>query len=91
MVFYTKRNYKFFNKVFFLSKYYMLIAVITIGRSGSSELISILNETKLNVIKKPFNYIIYCQNLRKDIKVIFITRYIKILIFLKKIENYSKD
>ena len=58
----------------------MLIAVITIGRSGSSELISILNETKLNVIKKPFNHLYPNELLSKfgkDIKVIFITRAIK--------------
>lgn len=95
MVFYKtyKRNYKFFNKVFFLSKYYMLIAVITIGRSGSSELISILNKTKLNVIKKPFNHLYPNELLSKfgkDIKVIFITREIKdILVSLKNRELFK--
>lgn len=35
----------------------MQIAVIKIGSCGSSQLISILNKMKLNVIQKPFNYL----------------------------------
>tara|TARA_B110000971_G_C19991266_1_gene492089 strand:+ start:425 stop:1651 length:1227 start_codon:yes stop_codon:yes gene_type:complete len=68
----------------------MRIAVITVGCSGSSELISILNKMKLNVINKPFNHL-YPNELLfkfgKNIKVIFITRSIKeILVSLKNRE-----
>lgn len=57
----------------------MKFAVITIGRSGSSELIEILN-SKINVIPKPYNHLYPNELLKKfgkDIKVIFITRNIK--------------
>lgn len=68
----------------------MQIAVITLGRPGSSELISILNKMKLNVINKPFNHLYPNEllvNFGKNIKVIFITRSIKeILLSLKNRE-----
>lgn len=60
----------------------MKIAVITIGRSGSSELLKILEEKTENkdIIPKPNNHL-YPEELYKnfgpDIKVIFITRNIK--------------
>ena len=57
----------------------MRFAVITIGRSGSSELIKILR-SKINIIPKPNNHL-YPNELEKqygkNIKVIFITRNIK--------------
>ena len=57
----------------------MKFAVITIGRSGSSELIKILS-SKINIIPKPNNHL-YPNELKKkygkSIKVIFITRNIK--------------
>ena len=63
----------------------MKIAVITIGRSGSSELIKILEDNleeteNIDIIPKPNNHL-YPEELYKnfgpDIKVIFITRNIK--------------
>ena len=56
----------------------MKIVVITIGRSGSSELINLLTaESKLTVIPKPYNHLYPKKLLNKfgkDVKVIFITR-----------------
>ena len=68
----------------------MNIAVISIGRSGSSELISILEKKKFNVIKKPYNHL-YPNELKKmfgeNIKVIFISRNITdILVSIKNKE-----
>ncbi len=69
----------------------MKFAVITIGRSGSSELIEILS-SKINVIQKPDNHL-YPSELEKkygrNIKVIFITRNIKDII--KSILQREKD
>ena len=69
----------------------MRIAVISIGRSGSSELITILNNNKFDVIKKPFNHLYPDKLLNKfgkNIKVIFITREIKnVLISIKNKET----
>ena len=57
----------------------MKFAVITIGSSGSSELIKILT-SKIKIIPKPNNHL-YPSELEKkygkNIKVIFITRNIK--------------
>jgi hypothetical protein len=68
----------------------MQIAIITIGRCGSSQLISILNKKKLNVIQKPFNHLYPNKLLTKfgnNVKVIFITRGIKnVLVSLKNRE-----
>jgi hypothetical protein len=54
----------------------MKVAVISIGRSGSSELVNIL-KSKLNVIPKKYNHL-YPEDLFKKygrkLKVIFITR-----------------
>ena len=56
----------------------MKIAVITIGRSGSSELIKLLTaNSKLTIIPKPYNHLYPHKLLKKfgkDVKVIFITR-----------------
>ena len=57
----------------------MKFAIITIGRSGSSELIDIL-KSKVQVISKPDNHLYPDRLLSKhgkDVKVIFITRNIK--------------
>jgi hypothetical protein len=70
---------------------YMKFAVITIGRSGSSELIKILS-SKINIIPKPNNHL-YPNELKKkygkNIKVIFITRNIKDVV--KSILQREKD
>lgn len=68
------------------------VAVITIGRSGSSQLINILEKTNLTVIPKPFNHL-YPKDLKQkygeNIKVIFVTRNVTDIIYsLKKIEKY---
>jgi len=69
----------------------MKFAVITIGRSGCSELIEILS-SKMNVIPKPNNHL-YPNELKKkygkNIKVIFITRNIKDVV--KSILQREKD
>ena len=56
----------------------MKIAVITIGRSGSSELIKLLTlKSKYKIIPKPYNHLYPYQLFKKygrRIKVIFITR-----------------
>ena len=70
------------------------VAVITIGRSGSSTLINKLeNIDDLNVIPKPNNHL-YPEQLKKkygeNIKIIFVTRNIIDVIYsLKKIEKYK--
>lgn len=54
-----------------------MIAIITIGCFGSSELISILKDKKLDVINKPLNHLYPNELLKKfgnDIKVVFIMR-----------------
>ena len=69
----------------------MKFAVITIGGSGSSELIKILS-SKINIIPKPNNHL-YPNELKKkygeNIKVIFITRNIKDVV--KSILQREKD
>lgn len=55
----------------------MKVAIITIGRSGSSELISILKTHNIDVIPKPYNHLYpdtLCKMFGEKIKVIFITR-----------------
>ena len=56
----------------------MKIAVITIGRSGSSELIKLLTlKSKYKIIPKPYNHLYPYQLFKKYgrmVKVIFITR-----------------
>lgn len=68
----------------------MLTAIITVGRSGSSELISILEKRNINVIKKPNNHLYPNELLNKfgeNVRVIFITRTIRdVLISIKNKE-----
>jgi hypothetical protein len=70
----------------------MKIAVITISRSGSSELIEILSKYNIDVVHKPYNYL-YPNELfnmyGKNIKVIFITR--KLLDVIKSIKQREID
>ena len=72
-----------------------MFAVITIGRSGSSELIKILS-SKINVIREPYNHLYPNELLKKfgmDVKVIFITRNIKDVInsVLQREKNMGID
>lgn len=68
----------------------MKIAVITVGRAGSSELISILKKMKFDVIDKPNNHLYpnkLLSKFGKNIKVIFITRAInEVLLSIKNRE-----
>ena len=71
---YFMKTYKYFQ--FFKFKQKTKFAVISIGRSGSSELIFKLS-SKVNIVPKPDNHL-YPERLfekyGKDIKVIFLTR-----------------
>ena len=69
----------------------MKYAIITIGRSGSSQLIKTLS-SELDIIKKPNNHLYPNKLLKKygkDVKVIFITRNIKEVI--KSVLQREKD
>lgn len=69
----------------------MRYAVITIGRSGSSEFIEILNPF-VNVIQKPDNHLYPPELFKKygkNVKVIFITRNVKDVI--KSVIQREKD
>lgn len=69
----------------------MKYAIITIGRSGSSELINILKD-KIDIIPKPYNHLYPDELLKKfgeNVKVIFITRNIKDVI--KSVLQREKD
>jgi hypothetical protein len=71
----------------------MKVAVISIGRSGSNELLRILNtKNKINIIQKPDNHLypnVLKKKYGKNIKVIFITRNIKDVI--KSVLQRKKD
>tara|TARA_Y100000780_G_scaffold179369_1_gene164767 strand:+ start:71577 stop:72956 length:1380 start_codon:yes stop_codon:yes gene_type:complete len=70
----------------------MKYAVITIGRSGSSELINILNKLNIDVIPKPSNHLYPNQLKQKfglEIKVIFLIRNIPDVIY--SIKNRELD
>jgi hypothetical protein len=70
----------------------MKVAVISIGRSGSSELIRILNTKGIDIVPKPYNHL-YPENLLKkygkSVKVIFITR--KITEVINSLINKDKE
>lgn len=88
--FYSIDEINIFKKQYRMGK---KVAIITIGRSGSTTLINKLDKINdLHVIPKPFNHL-YPEELKRkygdDIKIIFITRNIIDIIYsLKKIEKY---
>lgn len=69
------------------------IAVITIGRSGSSTLIDVLRNHKIDIIPKPFNHLypdVLAKKFGLDVKVIFIVRNLVDVIYSVKQREQDK-